>query len=290
MWYYIRSNKDFTQTTLVSKQSKIYVATFLLAKEDGLKSIAIFLDLSKAFDTLSHDLLLKKLEIYGIRGLSNKWFNSYISNRQLQVKCKTLSSNMTESSSKYQITYGTAQGSCLGPLLFNIFCNDLYLNINNCNLIIFADDTTLYASHWNSQYLNYLIQNDLKNISEWFKANSLSLNLDKTFMMEFDIRTDKSEIIIELDGKTIPKTDCIKFLGVTIESKLKWNEHIKNLLSKISVNKNLIGKAHNILSIHSKKSIYYAHIYSHLIYTNTIWSGNITYKQKRSIKKYKIIA
>ena len=67
---------------------------------------------------------------------------------------------MSESSSKYQITYGTAQGSCLGPLLFNIFCNDLYLNISNCNLIMFADDTTLYASHRNSQYLNYLIQED----------------------------------------------------------------------------------------------------------------------------------
>ena len=138
---------DFTQTTLVSKQSKIYMVTFSLAKEDRLKSIAIFLDLSKAFDTLSHDLLLKKLEIYGIRGLSNKWFDSYISNIQLQVKCKTLSSNMTESSSKYQITCGTVQGSCLGPLLSNIFCNDLYLNIKNCNLIMFADNTTLYASH-----------------------------------------------------------------------------------------------------------------------------------------------
>ena len=109
-------------------------------------------------------------------------------------------------------------------------------------------------------------------------------------MIGFDTRTDKSEKIIKLDGKTIPKTDSIKFLGVTIESKLKWNEHVKNLLSKVSVNKNLIGKARNILSTHSKKSIYYAHVYSHLSYANTIWSGNITHKQKRSIKKYKIIA
>ena len=87
----------------------------MLAKEAGFKTIP------KAFDTLTHDLLLKKLEIYGIRGLSYKWFDSYISNRQLKVKCKTLSSNMSESSSKYQITYGKAQWSCLGPLLFNIY-------------------------------------------------------------------------------------------------------------------------------------------------------------------------
>ena len=116
-------------------------------KEDGFKTAAILLDLSKAFDTLSHRLLLKKLELYGIRGHSNKWFESYLSNRDLQVKCKTLSSNTLETGNKYPITYGTVQGSFLGPLLFNIFCNDIYLNVKYCNLILFADDTTLYASH-----------------------------------------------------------------------------------------------------------------------------------------------
>ena len=142
--YGFRSNHSYEQAI-----QDLY-GHILLAKEDGFKTIAFFSDLSKAFDTLTHDLLLKKLEIYRIRGLSYKWFNSYISSRQFKVKCKTLSSNMPESSSKYQITYGTAQGSCLGPLLFNIFCNDLYLNIKNCNLIMFADDTTLYASHRNN--------------------------------------------------------------------------------------------------------------------------------------------
>ena len=116
-------------------------------KDEGIKSVAVFLDLSKALDTLSHDLLLQKLNIYGIRGHCNNWFRSYLSNRKLQVKCKTLSSNSIEISKKYSITHGTTQGSCLGPLLFNIFCNDIYVNIKHCNLILFADDTTLYASH-----------------------------------------------------------------------------------------------------------------------------------------------
>ena len=82
-------------------------------KEDSLKSAAIFLDLSKAFNTLSHDILLKKLEIYGIRGVCNKWFESYLTNRSIQVKCKTLSSNTTKMGNRYPIKYGTAQGSCL---------------------------------------------------------------------------------------------------------------------------------------------------------------------------------
>ena len=104
-------------------------------KEDGIKSVAIFLDLSKAFDTLSHKLLLKKLELYGVCGLCNEWFKSYITNRKLQVKCHTLSSNQYETSNKYSVMHGTAQGSCLGPLLFNVFCNDIYTSITHCDLI-----------------------------------------------------------------------------------------------------------------------------------------------------------
>ena len=82
----------------------------------------------------------------------------------VQVKCRTLSSNRAEISNQYQVTYGTAWGSCLGPLLFNIFCNDINLNTEHCNLIMFADDTTLYASHRNISYLNYIIQEDLKKL------------------------------------------------------------------------------------------------------------------------------
>ena len=121
-------------------------------KEDGLKTAAIFFDLSKAFNTLSHNILLKKMEIYGIRGLCNKWFESYLTNRNIQVKCKTLSSNTIETSNKYQIKYGTAQGSCLGHLLFNIFCNDIHYNVEYCKLILFTDDTTIYTSHRNLTY------------------------------------------------------------------------------------------------------------------------------------------
>ena len=88
-------------------------------KDKGIKTAAIYLDLSKAFDTISHNLLLEKLDKYGVRGQSNAWFKSYMSNRLIQVKCRTLSRNNMETSNQYQIKYGTPQGSCLGPLLFN---------------------------------------------------------------------------------------------------------------------------------------------------------------------------
>ena len=194
--------------------------------------------------TLSHRLLLNKLDLYGICGLSNNWFESYMSNRSIQVKCQTLSCNTTEFNKQYHIKYRTPQGSCLGPLLFNLFCNDLYMNIEYCNLIMFGDDTTLYASHRNVSYLNYILQKDLINLENWFAANSLSLNASKTFAMKCwqDSSMCKEKINLMLNQTTMPIVSHIKFLGVIIDSKLKWSEHINNIISKISINKNILGR------------------------------------------------
>ena len=254
-------------------------------KDQGLKSAAIFLDLSKAFDTIPHDILLKKLEIYGIRGLCNKWFESYLTNRTLQVKCKTLSRNNVETSKSYQLTHGTAQGSCLGPLLFNIFCNDIQYNIEKCNLILFADDTTIYASHRNATYLNYILQQDFDNLQSWFKANLLTLNTTKTVTMNFWPEQMNKEIKINTSEEPLPSVTSTRFLGVTIDNELTWHPHINNLISKISVNKLLLSKAKHLMNQESKKLIYYAHIYSHLTYANTVWSTNISKKQKKRIEK-----
>ena len=253
-------------------------------KEDGLKTAAIYLDLSKAFDMISHDLLLKKLKLYGIRGISNNWINSYITDRYLQVKCRTLSCNKPELSDKYNINYGTAQGSCLGPLLFNIFCNDLYLNIEYCNIIMFADDITLYASHRNITYLNYILQTDLQNIENWLVSNKLSLNVSKTFAMKFWSESGKitEKLKLHLNKTTIPLVKYTKFLGVTIDENLNWAEHINNIISKLSVNKNLLGRTQNILNDHAKKCIYF----SHISYTNKIWSNSVTCKQEKKNKHH----
>ena len=152
----------------------------LQAKEAGLHSSSIFLDLLKAFDTLDHRVL-QKLDRYGIRGNANKWFSSYLSNRSLTARIQTKPGTITDSES-FDITYGTVQGSYLGPLLFIIFCNDIQLLPLFGTLILFTDNTTLMNSQ---SFLQYSLIHDMGLLMDWFNANKLSLNMNKTVMMTY---------------------------------------------------------------------------------------------------------
>ena len=130
-------------------------------QQNGMYTLALFLDLSKAFDTLEHKVLLDKMYRYGIRGNSLNWFKSYLENRKIRVKCQVASSGKLEYSDYQIVNYGTPQGSCLGPLIFLIFTNDLHQHLNHCASILFADDTTLYKTHRNLNYLKWCIQDDM---------------------------------------------------------------------------------------------------------------------------------
>ena len=129
------------------------VGHLLQAKNTKKHSMGVFLDLSKAFDMLDHSILLAKLERYGVRGILLKWFKSYLSGRLLRVKIST-KTNKTTYSENYPVSFGTAQGSCLGPLLFVIFCNDIYMLSTFGKLILFADDTTLLETHSDRNFLS----------------------------------------------------------------------------------------------------------------------------------------
>ena len=122
------------------------VGEILKSREQKKQALSIFLDLSKAFNTLKHD-------IYGIRWIVNKWFDSYLSERKIRVKCKTNSATNIVTSDEFRVKYGSAPGSCLGPLLYMLSFNDIHLVTEHCNDILFADDTTLYYSHSKSNYL-----------------------------------------------------------------------------------------------------------------------------------------
>ena len=127
--------------------------------ENKVNSACVLLDLSKAFDTIEHKIMLQKLEAYGIRGNFLTWFHSYLTGRKLRVKCRTVSSSTSQINEELEVAYGTPQGSCLGPLIFLIFNNDLHLHESEC--IQFADDTTLLFQHKNIRYLHYCIESEL---------------------------------------------------------------------------------------------------------------------------------
>ena len=129
--------------------------------ENRVSSACMLLDLSKAFDTIEHSIMLEKLALYGIRGNALSCFKSYLSGRSLRVKCRTVSSATNQTSEEYCVDYGTPQGSCLGPLIFLIFVNDLHLHLHDAECVQFADDTTLLFKHKNMCYLQFCVENKL---------------------------------------------------------------------------------------------------------------------------------
>ena len=256
--------------------------------ENKEHTIATFLDLSKAFDTLDHRLLLKKMHKYGIRGNAQAWFESYLNNRTLRVKCGINSTGKQEYSTNLSVEYGAPQGSCLGPLLFLIYCNDLHLHLELTSCILFADDTTLYVTHKNLKYLFWCIQHDLELIGDWFKANKLTLNLSKTVCMLFrhDKKTyTKKDGSICVNENIIPFVNVTKFLGIWIDTKLDWKTHTDKLIYKLRTASKLLSSSKFYLNVHCAKMLYFSQFYSHVTYGINAWGYSISQTQLKKIQQ-----
>ena len=152
----------------------VFIQHTVKAYDNKLNTISVLLDISKAFDTIDHKILLYKLKYYGIRGTALKWFQSYLSDRHQYVYMK----NGTKSNIN-GFTFGVPQGSVLGPLLFLIYMNDLPNCLSHMKLILFADDTTLYASSDDVVHLYGNVNYDLRSLTDWFKANKLHVILSR---------------------------------------------------------------------------------------------------------------
>ena len=249
------------------------IGHILKRKEQNESTACVFLDLSKAFDTIQHDVLLNKLEIYGIRGTALNWFKSYLTNRKIKVKCNVASSGKTEFSTEESVNIGTPQGSCLGPLIFLVFNNDLHKVVENCSTILFADDTTLYVSNKNTNYLKWCIEHDISLLLDWFRANKLTLNLSKTQFLLFKPHMKVNSFNIEIHDTIIQPSNNCKFLGVKLDENLGWTPHVNNIILKMNRNKNMLQTSVNLLTPSSKRLIYYGHIHSHLTYCLLVWGG-----------------
>ena len=248
----------------------------------------IFIDLQKAFDTVNHDILLQKLNHYGIRGVANTWFKSYLSNRTQFVSINGFESNTKN------VGVGVPQGSVLGPLLFLIYINDLNVAINFSTVHHFADDTNLLIIGKSLKSIKKRANIDLKLLYNWLKANKISLNSSKTeaILFRHPNKTINYDLKLKIDGKKIYLTDTVKYLGVYLDQHLNWKSHIHELSTKLSRAIGMLSKIRHYVSNNTLISIYYAIFFSHMAYGCQIWGqkGNanrnkISILQNKALKR-----
>ena len=257
------------------------------AIESGLFSCGIFLDLSKAFDTVNHSILLDKLDHYGIRGVAKDWFSSYLRNRKQFVSINNTCSDYLD------ISCGVPQGSVLGPLLFLLYLNDFPLCSCELDFHLFADDSNLFYAAKNLTVIESVINAELVKIKNWLSANKLSLNITKSNFVIFHPPQKRKTINVKLsiNNQLLKEEYSIQYLGVILDSHLNWKAHVAHVSKKIKRNIGLLSKIRYYVSSKTLVSLYYALIYPFLTYSLIAW-GN-TYEtnikpllilQKRAIR------
>ena len=230
-------------------------------------ALGVFVDFQKAFDTVDHNILLQKLDRYGISGNINKWFGSYLKDR------KQLVSILGYDSQLRTLTHGVPQGSVLGPLLFLLFINDLHKAIQFSKVYHFADDTNLLLVGDSIKALQKKMNVDLKNLYRWLLANKISLNVAKTELIIFR-KTNMTipETKIMINGKKIFPSKSTKYLGVHLDDDLSGFTHCNELLPKLRRANGMLAKARHFIT--NKKdllSIYYSMFSSILTYASQVW-------------------
>jgi hypothetical protein len=266
-------------------------------------AIALFCDLRKAFDTVDHVILLKKLKKLGIKGSAHLWFSDYLKNRHQFVHLNG------KNSSLLSILLGVPQGSILGPLLFLIYINDLPVCSRLLSLL-FADDATAFASGPNINELVTFVNNEFHKMTIYFRAHKMALHPAKTKFILFTNSKTIEEGVVKIllnnnnENENLPEKishvdqitsnseiPAMKFLGVFLDPHLNFKYHIKQLSSKLSRALYILRSVKNILSLNALKTIYYSIFHCHLIYSIQIWTcatagpiKEIFLKQKQAIR------
>ena len=234
------------------------------AISDGKFLISVFLDFSRAFDTVNHEILLSKLHCYGVRGLAANWFRSYLSLRKQYVSIDDSFSPLSD------VRLGVPQGSVLGPLLFLVYINDMYTSCPQLRLVHFADDTTAFATNKCDTRLNQILNSELQSIVTWLRCNRLSLNISKTSYMAFGPSSHNTDLGLSINGIMIDQVTQFKFLGIVIDSNLNFKHQIDVVLAKINSFCGVIRRS-NTVPVPVLKTMYFSLAWSHLSYGLLAW-------------------
>ena len=254
------------------------------ALADGRVVRMVLMDLSKAYDCITNDLLIAKLAAYGLDHCSLLLIYSYLSSRKQGVKVGS------EFSDWLEIKSGVPQGSVLGPLFFNIFINDLLLEVKELEICNFADDTTIYTNGNNIANMILSLEEDLSNTLNWFRVNHMATNPGKFQVIFLGIR-EQPKLILEINDTTIPLTDKVKLLGVTIDSQLKFDDHIKALCQIANRKVSAFSRVAPYLNQKRGKILYNTFVMSKFNYCPLIWmyhgknsNNRIDRVQKRALR------
>ena len=258
-----------------SKRSTVMAVTELVEAistsiDNREYTVGVFIDLKKAFDTIDHAILIKKMDRYGIRGVANKWLASYLQNRTQYVHVDGIDSD------PLCITHGVPQGSVLGPKLFIMYINDIGEVLTMLKHVLFADDTSLHSSGRDLGQLLNTVEDELKLLKKWFDANKLSLNLSKTKYILFCNRKIDTQVKLTIQDIEIERVNEVKFLGVIIDNKLSWKSHIANIKTKISKTIAILYKLKPLVNKNSLYILYCSLVLPYLTYCVEIWGH--TYK------------
>ena len=248
------------------------IVNYIFKENDSGNLVGIAsLDLSKAFDSISHSHLIQKLSNLGLGKNSLSWCKSYLTNRKQQTKFKKyLSEEVT-------VTSGVPQGSIMGPILFISFINDLPQNFKNCKIVSYADDTQILVSAKSGKQIRTQLENLIKNAKKWYTENSLLNNASKTEIMLISGRKHEESFYIEIkEDEKIKKLELknhIKILGVYLDQHLNWKKQVQEVNKKAKFAARNLQRINQLIPIKSRILLYNSLVATHFNYADTVWAG-----------------
>ena len=225
---------------------------------------AVLTDLSKAFDCLNHELLIAKLNAYGFSRSALLFIHSYLTNRKQRVKVNGSFSSWTET------VLGVPQGSVLGPLLFNIYLNDLFMFLEETEICNYADDTTIYACGPNIENVIMHLENDALKITEWFPNNCMKLNEDKCHVMIFGAK-GSNETTIKIGEARVKESTEENLLGITFDQSFSFKQHVKALCKKACQKLHALARISRYMDTEKLQRLMRAFVLSHFSYCPLVW-------------------